>query len=214
MASNGNILLWCQNSILRKNIRHYLKENAYEVLVCKNFEEVQIAIRIAEYRLLITDQPYPSDKYEFLLQKNPELKLFCIDETSHKKPAESGITFCKQPFDLNEITNHLNSDIYIEEPHYSLGEYRVWPSKKTISNKNKVVRIAQKEMELLVILLKKRPDLTSKEYIEQKLWPGETQSHDSSINVYINNLRKYFQDDPHIKIKSVYGKGICIIWDE
>ncbi|MBR4492407.1 MAG: helix-turn-helix domain-containing protein, partial [Bacteroidales bacterium] len=46
-----------------------------------------------------------------------------------------------------------------------------------------------------------------KEAVRHKLWPESPDGKDSSIHVYINNLRKYFSNDENIIILSVYGKG-------
>ena len=194
MTSNGKVLLWCDDPLLGKSIRHFLEGKVYEVVVCRNLDEVVTALRIDDFRLLVTDCPYPGSAYDLLRKKFPELELFCA---AHR-----------QPFDLTEIIHCLQKRHQQEEERLQLGKYELIPAKNCLRFKKQEQKIPPKEIQLLLLLVKNHPDTVSKELIAQKLWPGDTQDHSNSINVYINNLRKYFSVDSGVRIESEYHKGV------
>ena len=212
MISNGNVLIYCNDAILRKNIRHFLKERAYETLLCHEFNDVQIALRIADYRLLITDMPYPDEAYQFLTRKYPALPIVCI--ASNSTASEGTIHMLPQPFDISEITHLLQSHRHEEQKRITLGKYEILPSDSVIRNKKNSLKIPKKELELLLLLIRNSPELVNKDLIRQRLWPSDSLSHDNSINVYFNNLKKYFQEDNRIVLTHVHGKGIRLNYTE
>ena len=268
MTSNGKILIWCEAAVLRKNIRHFWESKAYETVSCQNFNEVLTALRIDDYRLIVTDCPYPHEELALLLKKYPGQPVACMgrhdkkintyaSSASSALPATSAsstfpatsassahlapgtpvvptapdtttnptaptnpaalsmnLHLFSQPFDLSELEYCLQPANQEEKKRLFLGKYEILPQSSAIRCKNESLNIPKKEMELLLLLLKNSPGTVSKEEIAAKLWPSDKERHDNSINVYINNLRKYFQSDRRIGIVTVYGKGIRLDYTE
>ena len=207
MASNGNVILWCAPSAMQRNIRHFLRENAYTVVSCGQADDVRIALSIDEYRLLITDAPVSDSTLKQLLQHSPGLPVCHIAVRRPETLPQPPHFVCTVPFDLEEIGKLLRPDVRTAEV-LTLGKYEILSGKNAIRYRHTEINIPKKEMELLLLLYRKRPDVVSKECIARRLWPRNPEERDSSINVYVNNLRKYFTEDEDIRFLSVYGKGI------
>lgn len=207
MASNGNVILWCASSAMKRSIRHFLTENAYTVVSCEHAEDVRIALSIDDYCLLVTDTPYPDEALEQLLRRNPGLPVFHITARLPEVLPPAPHFLYSLPFDLDEIGRLLRGNGSRSE-RLPLGKYEILPGKSAIRFRNTETNIPKKEMELLLLLYRNRPDVVSREQIARKLWPAAPSDRDSSINVYINNLRKYFSEDAGIAFLSVYGKGL------
>ncbi|MBO4402688.1 MAG: response regulator transcription factor [Bacteroidales bacterium] len=217
MTSNGKILIWCEAAVLRKNIRHFWESKAYETVLCQNFNEVLTALRIDDYRLIVTDCPYPHEELALLLKKYPGQPVACMgrhNEQIDTSALSVNLHLFRQPFDLSELEHCLQPANQEEKKRLFLGKYEILPQSYAIRCKNETLNIPKKEMELLLLLLKNSPGTVSKEEIAAKLWPSDKERHDNSINVYINNLRKYFQSDRRIGIVTVYGKGIRLDYTE
>lgn len=209
MSSSGNVILWCSAPVLERNIRHYLREQAYEVIRCKSLEEVHTALGMDDYLLLITDAALQDSILDRLLKQNPGLLVLYIGENQALLPIFDRYHRLSPPFDLSGIGQLLrerkNPREYTSLP---LGKYEILPQQNRIRCKNEEISIPKKEMELLLLLYAKRPETVSKDAIAHRLWPDSPQQRDNSINVYINNLRKYFPENTGIRFRSIYGKGI------
>lgn len=209
MASNGNVIIWCAPSALRRSVQHFLRENAYTVVSCMHADDVRIALSIEDYILLITDLPFPDETLQLLLKRYPKLPVLHIVERMPDVKAAPPHYVCRKPFNIEEIGKLLRQ----KKPSYEsllLGKYTILPEKNAILYKHTETNIPKKEMELLLLLYRNRPDMVSKEQIARRLWPQEPRDRDNSISVYANNLRKYFLKDDGIRFISVYGKGLCL----
>ncbi|MBR5664912.1 MAG: winged-helix domain-containing protein [Bacteroidales bacterium] len=208
MHSNGNVLLWCKSTILRRTIRNYLLDNAYTAIVCNRPEEIGMALSIDDFLLLISDAPYPDTDLDSQLARETQLTVLHITGQWPEVPPPPHRIHIAPPFDLDLIGQCLQQQKKPAEPtHFTIGKYEVFPSEHCIRYRNRETNLPKKEMELLLLLYKKRPYTLSKEAIQRKLWPTATDGKDNSIHVYINNLRKYLAEDDAIRLLSVYGKG-------
>ncbi len=209
MKSNGNVIVWCVSSVLQRNLRYFLRKNAYAVICCRNLEDVRIALSIDDYLLLITDIPYPDEAFAALYTRYTTLPVFHIVDKLPAQRPPSPYTLREKPFDLSEIESLLQAR---QQPGETLtlplGGFTILPETNSIRYQHSCFSIPNKEMEMLLILYRNSPDIVSKEAIARKLWPNDTENHENAIHVYLNNLRKYFQRDSRIRLLSVYGKGI------
>ena len=186
MASNGNVILWCASPAIKRSIRYFLRENAYTVVTCEHAEDVRIALSIDDYCLLVTDTPFPDSTLEQLLLRHPSLPVFHIAAHMPEIRPQPPHHVQTLPFDLDEIKKLLRPDTGNTEP-LLLGKFEILPEKSAIRYKHSEINIPKKEMELLLLLYRNRPEIVSKENIARRLWPQAPQERDSSINVYINN---------------------------
>ena len=208
MSSNGNVLLWCRSAILQRTIRHYLAENAYTAIGCHRPEEIGMALSIDDFLLLITDAPCPDEALESQLARHPELPVLHITEQWPAVPPAPQHKQLPPPFDLSFLGQWLQQQKKpAETPHFAMGKFEVFPSEHCIRYQNRETNMPKKEMELLLLLYRNRPQTLSKEAIHRKLWPENPAGMDNSIHVYINNLRKILAEDDAIRLLSVYGKG-------
>ena len=209
MANNGNILLMCASPILERNIRHYLKENAFNVIQCHP-ETLRTALQMDDYMMLVTEVPPQDTETESVLERFPEVTVLHITGQRPLFPLPENRIILPPPFDLSEISRLLHRKAPETEQTLPLGGYELIPGKKCIRWKNMEIRLPQKEMELLLLLYRNRPDTVSKNVVATKLWPNEPEGKDNSIYTYINNLRNHLSKDPSIRLHSVYGKGFCL----
>jgi len=207
MHSNGNVIIQCQSIILQRTIRHFLQDNAYNVICCNRPDDIRIALSIDDYLMLITDSGYPDETLDTALQRNPNLPVLHI--TGHwQLSGPSQHMHLAPPFNLSEITRLLHLQKQPLPPMtIPLGNFELIPAGNRIRYHNKETCLSKKEMDLLLLLCKNRPHVISKEAIGQKLWPESPLGKEKNIYVYINNLRNYLAADPSIRLISVYGKG-------
>lgn len=218
MNSDKNILFWYNSDILRRNITYFLTENGYRVKCCSNTEDVLQMIKLDIYNLMIIDSDEYEDIFDILLKSKNISYIICLRPQNSSITTNKRVGFLPKPFDLSEISEIIQKTNFIEENEKNsiikLGKYKIFIEKNCIGYGNIMKKIPKQEMTLLLLLLRNMPEIVSKEIISLKIWEDKSIEHSNSINVYTNNLRKYFINDPQINIENIYGKGLRIYFKE
>ena len=95
---------------------------------------------------------------------------------------------------------------------FQLGRYSFDYLKQTLSMEGKTVaKLTTKESELLYLLCRRHNEILERNYALKSIWASDNYFNARSMDVYITRLRKYFKDDPSVKILNVHGKGYKLV---
>jgi DNA-binding response OmpR family regulator len=98
----------------------------------------------------------------------------------------------------------------IKDACFSIGGYQFDPKNQTLSIGHTIKRITAKENEILKLLCLKKNQITKKDEILIALWGESDYFKGRSLDVFIAKLRKYFADDPGVKIENVHSVGFIL----
>ncbi|MDN0112329.1 winged helix-turn-helix domain-containing protein [Yersinia mollaretii] len=90
-----------------------------------------------------------------------------------------------------------------------IGNIIFTPSKRTINKGGAVVKIRNKESEVLSLLCHHYPSSLSREEIEREIW-GESYVTDNTLTQTISNLRHALDDKARELVTTIPKKGYCI----
>lgn len=96
------------------------------------------------------------------------------------------------------------------ESQLKIGEYSLDTQKLLLSHPNGNIRMTIREQELLLYLLKHNHSTITRNNILDNLWETNDYFTGRSLDVFISRLRKYFSNDPNVKIQSLRGIGFEI----
>ncbi|SDJ87345.1 response regulator transcription factor [Chryseobacterium jejuense] len=96
------------------------------------------------------------------------------------------------------------------EPMVKIGAYALDTQKLLLSHPNGNIRMTVREQELLLYLLKHNHSTITRNNILDNLWETNDYFTGRSLDVFISRLRKYFSNDPEVKIQSLRGIGFEI----
>src|SRR6185295_20226114 len=94
------------------------------------------------------------------------------------------------------------------------GEYELNAARYELTRHGRPIRLERIPMELLVLLLERRPDLVTREEILAKLWGKDVYlDADNAINTAISKIRTALRDSAEgiAFIKTVPGTGYCFM---
>jgi len=94
---------------------------------------------------------------------------------------------------------------------FQIGTYFFDPKNQILAREQSIRRITAKENDILRLLCLNKNQITRKDEILIALWGESDYFKGRSLDVFIAKLRKYFSDDPDVKIENVHGVGFVLV---
>lgn len=83
-------------------------------------------------------------------------------------------------------------------------------SKKTVTIKNKSIKLTKKETALLAYLIENKNNILTRKQILKKIWNMPPDIHSRTVDVYIGYLRDKIDHSKSIQIQSIRGLGYLL----
>ncbi|MCT2408103.1 response regulator transcription factor [Chryseobacterium antibioticum] len=119
--------------------------------------------------------------------------------------------YIAKPCDPEELVLRIKNIIKRTQPAYSpqikIGEYSLDTEKLLLAHSAGNIRLTIREQELLLYLLQHNGTMIKRDDILDSLWETNDYFTGRSLDVFISRLRKYFINDPAVKIQSLRGIG-------
>ena len=129
-----------------------------------------------------------------LINRNSNLDI--PDDQSHKAD-EYIVKPFRYPVLLKSIETQLHKFKKSENTQYSLGNYIFKPNSKILeSNKNSIIRLTEKENNILKFLYKNLGNVISRETLLHEVWGYNSTVTTHTLETHIYRLRQKIEDDP------------------
>lgn len=203
----------------------------YEVVTAANGKEGLKAWEKHRPEIIISDIDMPiMDGFE-MVKRIRETDgdtpiLFASALTSPKdvkKGYEMGVNnYVKKPFAPDELDAHIHAILKMKEGTKSraevnyckFGQYTLDADHATLRDdkSNKLQTLTVREAKILQLLAENKNEVIRREAILSRCWNTEDDFFASrSLDVFLTKLRKLFEDDPTIEIKTVRGVGLILM---
>ncbi|MDR2130391.1 MAG: response regulator transcription factor [Odoribacteraceae bacterium] len=214
----------CFGSVLKS----YLELSDYEVVHRVNGALGLDAFRKEKFDLCLLDVMMPNMDGFTLGKKIREIDasmpFVYITAKSLKEDMKQGYEtgaddYIVKPFDsellifkIKAILSRSKHDDAEAKPKLiQMGDYEFNTELRTITKEEEVTKLTPKEAQLLELLYYHRDGLLLREKALNEIWGMNDYFTARSMDVYVTKLRKYFKDDPSIKIENVHGSGFRLI---
>ncbi len=202
------------------SIASFLEKNLYIVDKCSNGNDALRLLLNGEYEVCLLDINLPNisgvEILKIVRHKNIKTPIIIITAKSQLKSKienfELGADdYIVKPFHLKEVLLRVNSVIrrssLNKDVLLKIGKWSVYPDKLLcISDSKMEVEISNKEMQLLVYLIRNKNKYISSEEILEHVWDREFNFFSDTIKTHIKNLRNKIDKDKNL-IKTSKGKG-------
>ena len=115
--------------------------------------------------------------------------------------------YLKKPVDLDELLLRIKALLKRNKKHFdiiNLSKNIVFnPQNRRVYEGDMDLNLSIKVLELLELFIENRGDIVTKEMIISKLWSASEEYSDGSIRVYVNQVKKLFENEVIINIKGV-----------
>jgi two-component system OmpR family response regulator len=178
-------------------------------------------LRTEQYDLVLLDLGLPEmdglELCKIIKGSHPELPV--IISTARHDVGDKVVAFdagaddyIAKPYDPRELVARIQAIIkrYAHiSPTHDEEEFEVDTVKMEIARRGKVLDLTQAEFEIFALLLKKKHQVVSREFIVGSIDAVRWESSDRSIDVIVSRIRHKIEDDPKKPqyIASVRGVG-------
>lgn len=140
-----------------------------------------------------------------------------------KKGFSIGVNnYVKKPFVADELDGHIHAILKMQNgektksvtDHYTFGHYTLDATHATLRNNdtNNLQTLTLREAQILQLLVENKNEVVRREAILSRYWETEDDYFASrSLDVFLTKLRKLFESDSTIEIKTVRKIGIMLI---
>jgi DNA-binding response OmpR family regulator len=228
MEMGHKILLVEDDPCFGSVLKSYLELSDYEVVHCVNGVAGFEAFRKEKFDLCLLDVMMPSmDGFTLgkkIREVDASVPFVYITAKSLKEDMKQGYEtgaddYIVKPFDsellifkIKAILSRSKHDEAEVKPKLiQMGAYEFNTELRTITTSDELIKLTPKESRLLEMLYYHRDGLLLREKALTEIWGTSDYFTARSMDVYVTKLRKYFKDDPSIKIENVHGSGFRLV---
>ena len=94
---------------------------------------------------------------------------------------------------------------------YKIGGITFDTTRQVLEKDGRETKISTRETEVLTMLVQKKNEVLERGFALKKIWGDDSFYNARTMDVYITKLRKYFKDEPGVKIINVHGVGFKLL---
>lgn len=220
-----NILVVEDDKNLRKLIVTYLKRENYKTYEAINGEEALNVLDKNYIDLIISDVMMPKmdgfELIETLRDSKYNVPILIITAKSDIKDKKQGFLlgaddYMVKPIDMEELILRvqvlLRRSKSIAERKIQIGDLVLNYDQMSVTRKEKIYFLTQKEFLLLYKLLSVSDTIFTRQELIEEIWGLESESDYRTIDVHIKRIREKMYDAEEFEIVTIRGIGYkCII---
>lgn len=219
------LLLVEDEPFLAKVIEDSLKQIGYQVIYTGDGKKGYNLFLNDNFDLLIFDVMLPhTDGFTLAKQIRkvnatiPILFLTAKTDTSDliEGYRSGGNDYLKKPFSLEELFLRVDELLKRKQEiqtltDISIGRYSFSHHKQELIYQKEVIKLSNRESELLWLLYKNKNTLTDRKMALLSIWGDDSFFNTRTMDVFITRLRKHLKRDEQIEILNVRGLGYKLI---
>ena len=201
-----------------------LERKGYEVIRTGDGESALELFRSQAFDLCLLDIMLPKlDGFtlaRIIRKENEEVPVIFISAKSLTEDKIEGLLlgaddYIVKPFSIEELA--LRIEVFLkrskivkddtQQAVFQIGRCTLDLNLLQLHCDDGTRKLTYREAELIRYFFQQRNRLLSREQILEAVWGGNDYFSGRSLDVFISRLRKYFQDDPSVRIENRHGIG-------
>lgn len=225
--NNIKLLLVEDDQALGFIVKDNLVQKQFEVDVAEDGEKALELYKANKYAVIILDIMLPK-KDGFTVAKeirktDESTPILFLTARSMTEDKIKGLTiggddYITKPFSMEELMLKIKiflkrSEVFLPvennqaQVELIIGNYIFKPDDLLLIFNDNHKRLTLKEAELISLFAKNFNKILGRSEILKKIWGSDDYFLGRSLDVFISRLRKYFKNDPDIKIINIHGIG-------
>lgn len=206
--------------IIRDNLEH----NNYHVAVAEDGEKALKLFSSGNFALIILDVMLPKlDGFSVareIRKTDDQVPILFLTARSMTEDKITGLSlggddYITKPFSMEELL--LKMKVFLKRSQtgvsnqykheIQIGSYTFIQEELLLKHPDNERRLTLKEAELIKLFASHQNTVLTRDEILVRVWGSNDYFLGRSLDVFISRLRKYFSEDPSIKINNLHGIG-------
>lgn len=216
------ILLLEDDELFSLSLIDYLEEfGEYAITHASSSSKLLELTYENRYDLYLLDINLPDinglDLLKELRTSSDDTPAIFLTSYKDKETLKTGFTngaddFLTKPFDMDELILRIESIIrrFKKQKIVKVENCEFNFENKTVKKDGETIKFGLKVLDLFELFYQNNHSIVSKEMIINKLWSASEEYSDGSIRVYVNNIKKLFDDEKVFQISNIKNVGYKI----
>lgn len=225
-AQKINILLAEDDLNLGFLMVEFLESHGYQVKLYRDGESALKGFKAGTFNFCIFDVMLPKlDGFNLaksVKAVNPNIPVIFLTARSMKADKLKGYDlgaddYITKPFDEDEllcrikaVMNRTDLADTANNNRFKIGKYEFDMTNQALKLGDDIRRLTSREAEVLLLLCTSKNNIVKREQILTAIWGENDYFAGRSLDVFISKLRKYFADDPSIRIENIPKVGFLL----
>jgi two-component system, OmpR family, response regulator VicR len=224
MVSKSRILYVEDDETLGFITSENLERKGYEVILSRDGESALQLFRSEPFDICLLDIMLPKlDGFtlaRIIRKEHEEIPIIFISAKTLTEDKIEGLLlgaddYIVKPFNIEELT--LKVEVFLKRSKIiksvqaqittQIGNCILDMNLLQLDCSGTIKKLTYREAELISYFSRNRNKLLSREEILESVWGGNDYFSGRSLDVFISRLRKFFQDDPVVRIENRHGLG-------
>lgn len=221
-----NILLAEDDLNLGFLMVEFLESHGYQVKLYRDGESALKGFKAGTFNFCIFDVMLPKlDGFNLAKSVkaiNPNIPVIFLTARSMKADKLKGYDlgaddYITKPFDEDEllcrikaVMNRTDLADTSSNNRFKIGKYEFDLTNQALKLGDEIRRLTSREAEVLQLLCSSKNNIVKREQILTAIWGENDYFAGRSLDVFISKLRKYFADDPSIRIENIPKVGFLL----
>lgn len=200
-------------------LKQGLEEEGYEVLVANDGKKGYELASIHKADIILLDWVLPEisgiEVCKLIRKTDTKTPIIFLTARDTVQETIEGLKagandYIKKPFSFDELVQRIKIHFRnkIEADEIKLGNIRIVQSKHQVFVNNQEILFTQRELELLVYLIKNKGKVCTRNQIIQDVWDIHFEYDTGVIDVFMNAIRKKLNlNKDELLIKTIRGVG-------
>lgn len=215
-----SVLLIEDDIDLGKLLTQFLEMNDIEVVHARDGETALDLFERIKFDLAIIDVMLPDTNgfkiAKVFKQQKPDLPFLFLTAKNKKEDIIQGLKlgaddYITKPFEPEELVLRINialrRNLQNGNQTLDIGNSSLKHDELKLCTPKNEYKLTQKESELIAFIIKNKNRLIKREIMLKTIWGENDYFLGRSMDVFISRLRKFFNDDPIIRIETFRGVG-------
>jgi DNA-binding response OmpR family regulator len=224
MESKSRILYVEDDDTLGYITTENLERKGYDVTWSRDGESALTLFRSGPFDICLLDIMLPKlDGFtlaRMIRKENEEVPLIFLSAKSLTEDKIEGLLlgaddYIVKPFNIEELT--LKIEVFLKRSRIiktetakiieAIGRCTLDMNLLQLDCSGEIKKLTYREAELIRYFSRNRNKLLAREQILEAVWGGNDYFSGRSLDVFISRLRKFFQEDPSVRIENRHGLG-------
>lgn len=229
MIDSSNILVVEDDKNTGFLLEKRLREEGFDVTLCKDGDAGLQAFRNNGYNLCVLDIMLPSkDGLELgkdIHSINPETPIIFLTARSLKQDKILGYKngcddYITKPFDIDELMFKIHAILKRSSKSrpasnkLTVSGLTLLKDERLLISDNKTANVSHKEMLLLELFFNHFNEVVPRKHLLMTAWGNDDYFSSKILDVYLTKIRKFLKMDGSLKLQNIHGHGYKLIRTE